>query len=270
MSDRIEAIEHVIVSAASRAASSYVMDGSYDAGFRTDAEKIAALFAIEAAPDVRELVGRARAVKTGLINLPKTAAMLDALCDALTTLSAKCAEQAAEIERLKGDVEFTHQWYAERLERLRKLADDNGLTREHCAIVANGSLSGSSVSYEPPTYAQILNTAKHRAEQADADNARLRQRVEELEAMVYAPTHHADGSVTHTETWKGFAEAVVKDADSLRQREAVLVAALHRAGSNFKSLIGEASYDRNLGHVRGFVSEIDATLSSIRNDHAHH
>lgn len=74
--------------------------------------------------------------------------------------------------------EFTKQWYAERLVRLRQLAEDNGLLTEHCSIVANGTAS----AMEPPTYAQQLNLAKHAAEAAT-------QRAEDLQArLTKAPT----------------------------------------------------------------------------------
>lgn len=89
------------------------------------------------------------------------------------------AARIGELERKKA---FTEQWYAERLVRLRKLADDNGLTTEHCSIVANGTASAT----EPPTYAQQLNIAKHRANKAEQRADTLTRQLEAANRVVEA------------------------------------------------------------------------------------
>ena len=67
----------------------------------------------------------------------------------------------AEVARAERSVEHTHQWYAVRLEKIKEVAKRVGLWSEVAAIIANGS---SSI-YDPPTYAQQLNLAKHAAKQ---------------------------------------------------------------------------------------------------------
>lgn len=51
-------------------------------------------------------------------------------------------------------IQFTHEWYAVRWERLRKLIHDDALhiEDEACAIMANGTATVG----EPPTFAQII------------------------------------------------------------------------------------------------------------------
>lgn len=85
----------------------------------------------------------------------------------------------AEMHRLRADLtaererreeaesrrDHTAQWYAERLERLKQMAKERGFWSEMAAIIANGT----ATAHEPPTYAQQLNMAKHRAEQAERE-----------------------------------------------------------------------------------------------------
>jgi hypothetical protein len=59
--------------------------------------------------------------------------------------------------------EHTEEWYAVRMERLQDLGKDHGIWPEMAAIIANGTVTGN----EPPTYAQQLIMAKHRAEAAE-------------------------------------------------------------------------------------------------------
>lgn len=69
----------------------------------------------------------------------------------------------AQLARAILSRDHTHQWYAERLERLKDLLKTNGLWKEGACIIANGTLT-----HEPPTYAQQLNVMRHRAEAAEA------------------------------------------------------------------------------------------------------
>jgi len=57
-------------------------------------------------------------------------------------------------------VEFVHEWYANRFERLRVWANTSlteSLRHQYFNIVANGTAE----MHEPPTYAQLLNTKQH-------------------------------------------------------------------------------------------------------------
>ncbi len=67
-------------------------------------------------------------------------------------------------------LEFTRQWWSVRVERLRDLAREHGCFREHCAIVANGTVTAR----EPPTYAQAMNTLTWRVEAAEKEVATMR------------------------------------------------------------------------------------------------
>ncbi len=75
------------------------------------------------------------------------------------------------------------QWYAERLERLTAYAKENGIWHDVACIIANGSLSDGN-RYDPPTYAQQMNTAIHRAEAAEERASKLQGEVDTLEAQI--------------------------------------------------------------------------------------
>ncbi|UAW08034.1 hypothetical protein [Myxococcus phage Mx4 ts27htf-1hrm-1] len=72
------------------------------------------------------------------------------------------------LEKAESRKEHTEYWYAVRLERLKDLAKERGFWPEMAAIIANGT-AGS----EPPTYAQQLNLAIGRAENAEKKSEAL-------------------------------------------------------------------------------------------------
>ncbi|AZV00306.1 hypothetical protein [Paracoccus kondratievae] len=82
------------------------------------------------------------------------------------------ARLRAEVERLTASVDHTQQWYAERIRKIEDVAKREGIWPELAAIIANGSatrqMDDGSYIYDPPTYAQLLNIAKHRAVRAEA------------------------------------------------------------------------------------------------------
>ena len=85
--------------------------------------------------------------------------------------------------------EFTKQWYSERLRKLEDLAKERGFWPEMAAIVANGSMSGLRTSdgeiiYDAPIYAQQLNSAKHRADDAEKRLLTSTSRIATLEAQL--------------------------------------------------------------------------------------
>lgn len=73
--------------------------------------------------------------------------------------------------------DWTHQWYAERIEEIRDEAKRVGNWDRVASILANGTPS----VLDPPTYAQQLNIAKHRAESAEQREQKLRAALEEIE-----------------------------------------------------------------------------------------
>lgn len=79
----------------------------------------------------------------------------------------------AERRKWKQRTEHAHQWYAERFEAIKAVAQREGLWDEVAAIFANGSgtrtLQDGTVLYDPPTYGQQMNRALHRAERAETD-----------------------------------------------------------------------------------------------------
>lgn len=116
-----------------------------------------------------------------LDNLPRN---VDSLSDlrsfAEKWLNALDAERA-RAEKAEAMLDHTQQWYAERVRKIEDVAKREGLWPEIAAILANGSATrqmpdGSSL-YDPPTYAQQLNIAKHRAEKAETERDRALARL---------------------------------------------------------------------------------------------
>lgn len=105
--------------------------------------------------------------------------------------------QRNRAEKAQKDREFYAEWYACRLQRLRKLATDKGFLDEFSDIVANGSTLLDTV----PSYAALLNQAKFRAEAAETQRDQMQALGRELiDAMVRyewaaegdAPPEHRD------------------------------------------------------------------------------
>lgn len=98
--------------------------------------------------------------------------------------------EVTQIEALEDRAQYAErrlrhckQWYAERLERLTAYAKENGIWPDVACIIANGSLSDGT-RYDPPTYAQQMNTAIHRAEAAEDRASKLQGTVDTLEAQI--------------------------------------------------------------------------------------
>lgn len=104
----------------------------------------------------------------------------------------------------------TQQWYAERLERLKDLCKQAGVWDKAASIIANGTVAG-----EPPTYAQQLNDAKHRAASAEKKLAEFRD--------LYSTEWGGDGKTDAT-FCEAFERVYVRQRDDERrireQREA--------------------------------------------------
>ncbi|BCD83640.1 hypothetical protein PSm6_00470 [Pseudomonas solani] len=81
----------------------------------------------------------------------------------------------AERDQLQRNLDFTEQWYAVRFERLADLGKSAGCWDAMAAIIANGTAD----QYEPPTYAQQLVLANHRADVAERERDQFRAQVEE-------------------------------------------------------------------------------------------
>ncbi len=98
--------------------------------------------------------------------------------------------EVTQIEALEDRAQYAErrlrhckQWYAERLERLTAYAKENGIWPDVARIIANGSLSDGT-RYDPPTYAQQMNTAIHRAEAAEDRASKLQGTVDTLESQI--------------------------------------------------------------------------------------
>lgn len=86
----------------------------------------------------------------------------------------RLAKAVAERDRLQRNLAFTEQWHAVRFERLADLGKSVGCWDAMAAIIANGTTD----QYEPPTYAQQLARANHRAEVAERERDQLRTEAE--------------------------------------------------------------------------------------------
>jgi chromosome segregation ATPase len=91
-------------------------------------------------------------------------------------LEAERDELRGELADARRSHEFTRQWYAERIERIRDLAKEHGIWPEAACILANGTAAAS----EPPTYAQILNGERHKHKRAAAERNRYRTALERI------------------------------------------------------------------------------------------
>lgn len=100
------------------------------------------------------------------------------LVAALTAERAAREQAERELAAAEKSQRFTHQWYAERWERLRDLFRGQEIEQAACAIMANGTADPC----EPPAYAQLLNTERHRREAAESKLTALQQRAEAAEA----------------------------------------------------------------------------------------
>jgi hypothetical protein len=96
-------------------------------------------------------------------HMPKLARPVEPTTLTREELAQRLTLAEAERDRAIDRRDHTVQWYAERLERLKDFAKEHGHWPEVACIIANGTASPN----EPPTYAQQLNMAKHRAEAAE-------------------------------------------------------------------------------------------------------
>ena len=99
-------------------------------------------------------------------------------------------EGRIKAERSQG---HTEQWYAERIRWLEEFfrGPGRGLPCESkfWNIVANGTPDHDT----PPTYQQLLNKAKHRAEAAERELATVRQQLAEARQVVHGPSELGEG-----------------------------------------------------------------------------
>lgn len=98
--------------------------------------------------------------------LPKAIAALDA------------ARADRDTERCRR--EHTDQWYAERWARLRDLFDGTPLEARACNVMANGTADHE----EPPTYAQLLNSARADRDRLAAERDALQHHIDLVTAAV--------------------------------------------------------------------------------------
>jgi len=126
----------------------------------------------------------------------------NAIADAVQALSTAIERaEAAEKER-----DHTQYWYAVRIERLKDLAKESGIWPQVAEIIANGTTHSNG--YEPPTYAQQLNRAIHRADAAEAELASIRTVLANLLPLIYLENERGIGWRIASEdedghTWDG-------------------------------------------------------------------
>lgn len=156
---------------------------------------------------------RARAAEAQLLAEEQKRGEVEAACEKVEAEreAARQGEDEFKAERDKAIKrrEFTEQWYALRIRRIKDTAQREGIWPEVACILANGTAGfkeDGSYEFEPPTYAQILNAAKWRAEayrdQLDEAAGRAPE-VEDLASLL-----KSDGS-------RGTAHSVAEDLEKL-------------------------------------------------------
>lgn len=128
-------------------------------------------------PSSTDLVERLEKAATGFAQDSETARLLREAAEHIGLVN----EEAATARRRH---EHAKSWYAVRNERLKDLGKARGLWPEIAAIMANGTLHG-----ETPTYAQQLNTAKHRAERAEKSASQAQALVQRLRTCLELFAH---------------------------------------------------------------------------------
>ena len=134
-------------------------------------------------------------------------------------VSSALSAVTAERDRLLRNLKFTEQWYAERFERLADLGKSAGCWDVMAAIIANGTAD----PYEPPTYAQQLVRANHRADVAERERDQLRAEVDALrkdaERYRWASSglHEAETLASIVNCHGGYAEKVAERVDVYRE-----------------------------------------------------
>lgn len=101
------------------------------------------------------------------------------------------ARHEAELAKLRRSLRHCKDWYAVRIERITDLAKEHGIWPEVATVIANGTTHCA----EPPTYAQIVSTERHRAERSEAELAELRAENEHMRRWMERAIR--DGGIDH-------------------------------------------------------------------------
>lgn len=126
-----------------------------------------------------DLIARLR--NTRLLSQRNQLALQAEAADALETLMTQVMALEDRAERSERRYRHTRQWYAERWERITAYAKEHGFWDDIACIMANGTLNvREGRAYDPPTYAQQLNVAIHRAEAAEDRASKLRGHAEAM------------------------------------------------------------------------------------------
>ncbi|MFT4056457.1 MAG: hypothetical protein QM681_18285 [Novosphingobium sp.] len=136
-----------------------------------------------------DLIARLRdaSAKWEEAHLNLASALFGEAADALETLMTQVMALEDRAERSEHRYRHTRQWHAERWERITAYAKEHGFWDDIACIMANGTLNfREGRAYDPPTYAQQLNAAIHRAEAAEDRASKLR---EHGETMAFAIEH---------------------------------------------------------------------------------
>lgn len=140
---------------------------------------------------------------------------------AIDTLRGQLEAAEADAVRARSQREHTWQWYAVRMAKIEDIAKREGLWNEVAAVFANGSatrrLPDGSYFYDPPTYAQQLNSAKHRAAAAEARAEAAEAKVACMESYQFDQNQEIDALL---DIWQShFVSGVRPDADEPEEQE---------------------------------------------------
>lgn len=106
------------------------------------------------------------------------------MADELDQLRLENEELRKAADRYRAERDHTTDWYAVRLRKIEDIAKREKIWNEVAAVIANGSgtrqLPDGSFAYDPPTYAQLLNGTRFRAERLEKEIVKLKAEGERL------------------------------------------------------------------------------------------
>lgn len=160
-------------------------------------KRVSDVRATERALSPIDLVDRLRfdALRTEVQFSKGVAQNIEEAANEIEQLSAQHARSSERIADAVRSKEHCQYWYAVRLERIKDSAKAHGIWPEIAAIIANGTAS----ALEPPTYAQQLNRAIHRAE---ASEAKLGEAVDLIEDLLGLASGSGEAGLAFVERYR--------------------------------------------------------------------
>lgn len=126
-------------------------------------------------------------------------------CSCVPHLRREIARLTEERDAAIRSRDFTEGWYATRCETLLEWSRTVGYSDHVASVLAN---DGS-----PPTYAQLLALAGHRATRAERDLSAARAEVEEARLALAAEQGRQEGAPSSRWAWRGDHWQVGPDTD---------------------------------------------------------